>query len=75
MAFEAIVNREGAFKVILQERPEGVYVFLFEKPGSRTSVRDNLQDTLEIAKRTSFQDYGVTEDMWREIPETDLMAR
>ncbi len=75
MALEAILNRQGIYKVVLQERPEGIYIFVFDRPESRVSLRDHLQDNWEIAKRCASEDHGVTEDMWREIPETDLMAR
>ena len=75
MALEAIVNRNGVYKVVLQERPEGIYVFAFPGVENSLSLRDDLQDDWAMAKRCSARRYGTTEDMWREIPETDLMAR
>ena len=68
MALEAIINRDGVYKVVLQERPEGVYVFLFPSPENRMSLRDDLQDDWTIAKRCSARRYGTTEDMWRKFP-------
>ena len=75
MALEAIVNRDGVYKVVLQERPEGVYIFSFPGRENRLSLRDDLQDDWATAKSCSASRYGTTEDMWRKIPDTDLMAR
>lgn len=74
MALEAIVNRDGIFKVILQERVEGVYVFSFPGPENKMSLRDDLQDDFDMAKRFSLNRYGITEDMWHVIGDTGLMA-
>jgi hypothetical protein len=72
MAFEAIVNRGGVHKVVLQERPEGVYVYAFPGPENRRLLSDHLQDDLAMAKSCSADLYGTTEDMWREVPDTGL---
>lgn len=70
MALEAIINKPGAYRVVLEEYPEGVYVLVFETAESQWPCRDNLQDDWAMAKRAAGHDYGVTDAMWREIPNT-----
>jgi hypothetical protein len=45
-------------------RPAGFYIYVFE--GDRC-VRDDLQDTLEIAIESAFEDYGVPKDAWKKV--------
>jgi hypothetical protein len=73
MALEAIINQPQFHRVILEEYAEGVYVFVF-KPGEEWPCRDNLQNDWEMAKRSARHHYGVTEEMWREIPDTGIMG-
>ena len=73
LAFEAIVNRGGVHKIVLQERPEGFYVFSFPGPENKNSLRDDLQDDLAMAKICSAELYGTSDDLWRQIPDTGLM--
>jgi hypothetical protein len=49
---------------IKEDPATGFYLYVFE--GERC-VRDYLQDTLEIAIDTAFEDYGVPRDAWRKI--------
>jgi len=70
MALEAIVNRKDVYRVVLEEYPEGVYVLVFDTPDSRWPCQDHLQNDWAMAKRSALQDYGITEDMWKEIPDT-----
>ena len=73
MALEAIINRPEAHRIVLEPRREGVYVLVFDSPESLDPYRDNLQDDWEMAKRAALHDYGITEEMWREIPSTGFM--
>ena len=75
MALEAIINQPQAHRVILEEYPEGVYVLVFDSPDDPDPCRDNLQDDWPMAKRSALHRYGVTDDMWREIPDTGIMRR
>jgi len=44
----------------------GFYLYVFE--GDRC-VRDHLQDMLEIAIESAFEEYGVPKDVWRKVEE------
>jgi hypothetical protein len=73
MALEAVVNRNGVHRIVLQQRREGTYVLVFEKPTSEGPEWDYLQDDLDMAKRMGRLKYGVQETEWHVIPETDFM--
>jgi hypothetical protein len=72
--YEVIANRPGAYRVVLEERAEGVYVNVFEHASSTEPYIDILQDNLEMAKRACCQDYGIEEHQWRLIPDVDWHA-
>lgn len=73
MALEAFPHRPDADRVVLEKYAEGVYVLVF-KAGEEWPCRDHLQDNWVIAKQQGLEDYGVTEEMWREIPDTGIMG-
>lgn len=73
MALEAIIAHSQFQRVILEERPEGVYVLVF-RAGERSPCQDHLQDNWGLAKQHALEDFGVAEEMWREIPDTRLMG-
>lgn len=70
MALEAVVDREGVYRVVLEEYPEGVYVLVFDTPDAKWPCRDNLQNDWAMAKRAARQDHDVAEDGWKEVPDT-----
>jgi hypothetical protein len=70
MALEAIINKPGACRVVLEEYPEGVYVLVYETSESQWPYRDNLQNDWAMAKRSALHRHGIIEEMWREIPDT-----
>ena len=70
MALEAILDRPGVYRVVLEEYPEGVYVLVFDTPDAKWPREDHLQNDWAMAKRAASQDYGIADDVWREIPET-----
>ena len=72
MTFEAKPNRPGAFRIVLEEHSEGVYVFVFETPSSDHPERDYLQDNLDMAMATCAADFGVERSMWRSTPDQGL---
>jgi hypothetical protein len=77
MALEAIVDRKGAYRVVLEEYPEGVYVLVYDTAAAADDgpCQDHLQDDWQIAKRQALDDFGVTEDQWTEIPDTFFNGR
>ena len=76
MALEAIVNLEGVYRVILEQYAEGVYVLVYDTPelSNESPCEDHLQNDWNMAKLAALQDYGVTDDLWREIPDTGIMG-
>jgi hypothetical protein len=74
MTYEAFTNRPGAYRVVLEERAEGVYVNVFESPSAIETYIDILQPDLEIAKLSCAEDYGIEENQWRQAPEVDWHA-
>ena len=56
------LDEKAVYRV--EEQPEGFYMFIF-KENSDGSERDELQDTLEIAKR-SAEDWGADPASWIE---------
>lgn len=74
MALEAIVEQPRFHRVILEECPEGVYVLVFSRE-DEWPCRDHLQDDWAMAKLQAFEDYGVEEEMWCEIPDTGIMRK
>ena len=70
MALEAIINRCDAYRVILEQCQEGVYVFIFDSVNSMNPEREYLQDSLEIAKEMALDEFGITEAMWNVRPDT-----
>lgn len=75
MAQEAIVDKPGVHKVILERYPEGVYVLVYDRSDTDKTIRDDLQDNWDMAKHACLQDFGITEDMWKPVPNTGLMGK
>jgi len=72
MALEAIINQKDAYRIVLEEYPEGVYVLVYDSPEAAVDgpCQDHLQDNWDIAKRQAREDFGVADDQWKEIPDT-----
>jgi hypothetical protein len=70
MALEAILNLPGAYRVVLEEYPEGVYFLVFETPESEGPCIDNLQDNWGMAKMQGKEDFGIAKEAYHEIPDT-----
>lgn len=68
MALQAIVGKPSVYKVILEQRPEGVYV-LVDSPTASNPCEDHLQNDWEMAKRAARYDYGIQDDQWVSIPD------
>jgi hypothetical protein len=76
MALEAIINRQGVYRVVLEEYSEGVYVLVYDSPDApKGPCEDHLQNDWPMAKRAAFQDYGIADHQWKEIPDTNVMGR
>lgn len=69
MAYEVILNRPGAHRILLEEYPEGTYVNVFESSTSRAPYQDYLQSDLKMAMHACKLDFGVQESDWREVPD------
>ena len=69
MAYLALVKRENLHKVLLHERPEGVYVYVFESPTIPYPQRDYLQETLEQAMLFGEQELAIARNLWEESPD------
>lgn len=72
MALEAKIKRVGVERVVLEQYPEGIYVFVFEQPDSPHPYRDYLQDNWEMAKGFCQDEYGIDAGSWTEIPNPKL---
>jgi hypothetical protein len=77
MALEAIINRDGAYRIVLEEYPEGVYLLVYESAdvAADSPCQDHLQDNWDMARSQARDDFGVTDDQWREIPDTAFNGR
>lgn len=69
MSYEAILNRPGVYRILLEDAPEGTYVNVFDSPTSPGPYRDVLQDDVAMAKRACKLDYNVQEWEWRQVPD------
>lgn len=74
MTYEAIVDRPGVYRVVLEERAEGVYVNVLESVSSTEPYIDMLQSDLGMAKRACKQDYGIEDYQWSQIVDVDWHA-
>ncbi|MBL9092771.1 MAG: hypothetical protein JNL96_16245 [Planctomycetaceae bacterium] len=70
MALQAIVDRERVYRVVLEEYAEGVYVLVFDTASAEWPCEDHLQNDWPMARRAALHDYGITDDQWREVPDT-----
>jgi hypothetical protein len=66
MNYEAVVNRPGAYRVVLEERPEGVYINVFESPEAEEPYIDWLAPHLQGAKLKATKEFGIHEDEWKQ---------
>ena len=73
-ALQAIVDKEGVYRVVIQQRNEGAYMYIYEREDSAYPEWDYLQDDVDMAMYACNKDYGVTRDQWKEIPDTGLHA-
>jgi hypothetical protein len=74
MTYEAVPDKPGAYKVVLEERSEGCYVNVFQSRTSPEPEIDRLQDDLESAKRVCREDYGIQDDQWLAAPDAPWHA-
>jgi len=74
MTYQAIANRPGAYRVVLEERSEGVYVNVLESPSAIEPYIDILQPDLELAKLFCREEYGISDCQWMVIPDVDWHA-
>ena len=72
MAYETKPMKVGAHRVVLEEHPEGVYIFAFEGPDSKYPEKDYLQDNLAMAMEVCEEDYAVAKTSWVKIPDIGM---
>ena len=68
MAYQAILNRQGVYRLLLEEYSEGTYVLVFDKSMAPGPAKDYLQLNLAMAKRACEQDFGTSDSDWKEVP-------
>jgi len=71
MAVEAFPRNGSAFRVVLEPRMEGVYVFVYLTRESSAPEVDMLQDDLDMARLACKEDFGLVAEDWREIPDLE----
>jgi len=69
MAYQVILNRQGIYRILLEQCQEGTYVNVFESEISPGPFKDWLQDDLEMAMRACEQDFGVKREQWQTVPD------
>ena len=69
MTYETILNRPGAYRILLETRKEGVYINIFENQASPGPYMDYLQDSLAIAQEWCKKRYSVNSEDWRDVPD------
>ena len=69
MSHQVVLGRPGVYRILLEQRPEGTYVNVFEKENSPGPYKDWLQDDLEMAMRVCEQEFGVKRKQLREVPD------
>jgi hypothetical protein len=68
VAYEVVLDRGNIYRILLEERPEGIYINVFETRESAGPYQDYLQDDLAMAMRACEQDFGIKEEEWRVVP-------
>jgi len=67
--FVSNINSSGFNKIVLEDTPEGTYIFVYETVQSNFPERDYLQDDLVIAREICRDDYGVPLSSWQPASE------
>jgi len=63
-ALSSSTNTIGAHRIDLVQKPEGVYVFIYERADSHFPERDYLDDDFDQARSRCFEDFGVPLEFW-----------
>jgi hypothetical protein len=74
MALEAFPSNGSAYRIVLDAKREGVYVFVFLTNQSASPEIDLLQDDFEMAKIACEDDFGVSPDAWIAVPGSNESA-
>ena len=69
LAYQVILDCPGVYRVLLEERAEGTYVYVFDEAAARGPCEDYLQDDLEMAMRACQQDFGIHREQWQVVPD------
>jgi hypothetical protein len=72
MALMAHVGREGLERIVLEEYPEGVYVFVFSGSTPESLIADYLQDDFQMAKFFCEEEYAILQSDWQVIPDPGI---
>ena len=72
-AYEALLERDDVYRIVLEEYSEGVYVWVFLTSRSACPGKDHLQDSMAQAVSFCERHYNVSRDIWRPIPRLGLM--
>jgi hypothetical protein len=69
VAFQRILNQPGAYRLLLEQYPEVVYMYVFETLHSAGPYMDYLQPDLQIAMTECEKRYGVKTSDWTLVPD------
>ncbi len=67
VSLESFENDADLFRLVLEPKGEGVYVFVFETESSAFPERDHLLDTLQDAVAFCAEEYGAPEISWNAV--------
>ena len=74
MAYRAKCRSGAVYRVALTERPEGVYIWVWETSSSKRPERDYLQDTLQVAFECCVEDYQIMPEDWQQVSEAEALG-
>jgi hypothetical protein len=67
----SVKNNVDKYRIILENRTEGAYIFIYDSPQSKFPEWDYLDKDMQSAKEFCFEDYGTPLDSWQDLEATD----
>jgi hypothetical protein len=64
-----VEGRPDVKRLMIHECKDGVYLFLFEIDEDGACFADLWFESLEDALKTAQEEYGISRELWREIPD------
>lgn len=75
LCYASTSSPTGAHKVRLEPTDVGVYVFVWLHEASKTPEYDHLQDTLDMAKLSCAEDYGIPVENWTAYDDPNALTQ